>query len=311
LQYSTSKIITVTILGYYFDNYDDALAKEYLYENIKKERISEDGWEVWSMNRDVFFKGDVVRNIASFIIKSQNIGLSDAPAKLGMIKTYRIRDDSLKMLCSDETMFISYLETLSLKSIMELLKNEGLQRVHSKVWDYAIPLYFEEAKEEKLRNDTDHPLFEMARRQLKPTKTPQWLRLSNKAQELYQEWALGARLEAFFQDDTDNQRILFWKRHLRYIDDIKEIEYRGDIEVFAITIKSYVFVEFKEVGAIYVYEKGVIPIPNKITNLESMKYRDKVVNAYHGSDRGEGWIAHQGQIWMNRANTLINKALKS
>jgi hypothetical protein len=310
LNISTTPRITAAILNYYFNEYSNSLVKNYLFHHIHLEILNTKGWKIFSRYREVFFKGDIKKNIVSFIIQ-QRIPFQDIPDRIGMVEPYRLREDSLSLLCEDKNLFNSYLKVLSLEHIMAILKNDQLQRLHNSIWNYSLPLYVKEAKQQKIKSDTDHPLFSIAKLRLKPTKSPQWIRLSEQARLAYQDWALGARLEAFFKQDTNNARILFWKGHLRNIEEIKEIDYRGTIGAFSIAIGKYEFVEFREVGAIYVYHKGSIRIPKSVTNLDrDLKFREKVVNAGIGVEYGEGWIAHLGKVWTGRVTKLINEALK-
>lgn len=309
LRHSTNTRITSAILEYYFNNYSDFLAKTYLLNSVHTEVLNKKGWEIWSIHRDVFFKGDVTSNIANFIIQ-QRIPLQEIPDRIGMAEPYSIREDSLSYLCNNKGIFDSYLKVLPLEAILSIIRNDQLQRFHTPIWNYTLPLYGKEAKEKKIKDDTDHPLFSEAKLRLQPTKSPQWLRLNNEAKLAYQEWALGARLESFFDEDTNNTRILFWKRHIRNIEEIKEVNHRGSIEAFSIVIGRYEFIEFREVGAIYVYPKGSARIPKRVVDLNELKFRKKVVNAGMGVERGEGWIAHLGRVWPDRVNKLINEALR-
>jgi hypothetical protein len=309
LRHATNKRITSAILDYYFNNYSDSAAKEYLFNTIHTEVVNRSGWEIWSRQRVVFFKGDVTNNIANFIIQ-QRIPLQDIPKRLGMPEPCSIREDSLSCLCNNKSLLESYLRVLPLQSVQAILKDDQLQRLHAPIWNYTLPLYGEEAKEQKKRDDTDHPLFSLAKLRLRPTRSPQWLRLSKEAKTAYQEWALGSRIESFFEQDSNNARILFWKRHIRNIDELKEVNHRGSIEAFSATIGKYDFIEFKDVGAIYVYPKGTINIPNRTSDLSTLKFRNEVVHAGVGVEYGEGWIPHHGHIWTQRAAKLINEALR-
>ncbi len=310
LTHSSNPTITSAILDYYFNNYSDAFTKKYLLRIIHTEVLNRKGWEFWSHHREVFFKGDVIKNIANLIIQHR-IPLQDVPARLGMLQPFSIREEALSYLSNNKDLFDSYLKTLPLESVLATLKDNQLQRLHTPIWNYTLPLYGEEAKEQKTRNDTDHPLFSLAKLRLKPTKAPQWIRLSKDAKNTYQEWALGARLEAFFDEDTNNTRILFWKRHLRNIDEIKEVNHRGSVQAFSIAIGKYEFVEFRDVGAIYVYRRGSVRLPNRVTDLNELKFREKVIKPGVGVEHGEGWIPHIGEKWLDRANKLINEALRT
>jgi len=311
LSYSSSKKITSIIVEFYFNNYEDENARNYLFNNIHHDILMLPGWKVWSINREVFFKGNVVKNIADFIIKNK-VSLKSIPENIGMEKPYRIREDALSFLCDDIKYFKRYLQYLDLESILSILKDEQIKRLHTAIWNNTLPFYCEEAKEMKIKNDTDHRLFSLAKLRLNPNKSPQWLRLNNEAKMAYQEWAIGARLEAFFDEDTDNERILFWKRHVRHISKIKEIEYHNEIAAFAIEIGKYEFIEFRDIGAIYVYSKGSVWIPTKVNSLDKeLKFREKVINPGIGTQHGEGWVPHWGKIWAERVNRLINKALEN
>jgi len=309
LRNKTNSRITSAVLEHYFNNYQDEFAKNYLHGNIQNEILSYEGWKLWSHHRDIFFKGDVKNNIAQLIIREQ-IPLQSIHERLGMHNPYLIKEDSFSHLCNNKHLFDSYLKHLSLQAILSILSNGHLQRFHTAIWDYALPHYLKEAKAEKRKKSEDHALFSKAKLRLKPSRSPQWLRLSNNAKEAYKEWAFGERLEEFFDKDTDNERILFWKRYIRHMDNIKEITCRGELEAFAISIGRYEFIEFRNIGAIYAYSKGAVKIPNRVSDLSELKFRNKVVHAGTGVDRGEGWVPHQGKMWLKRANKLINEALR-
>ena len=307
LRNTTNARITSAILFYYFNNYKDIRAKNYLLKSIHIEALSNKGWEVWSQHREIFFNGNVTENIAQYIIQ-QKIPLQEVAGRLGMLEPYSIREDSLSFLCGNKSLFSSYLKALPLEAILKILKDDQLQRLHTSIWDYTLPLYGPEAKEQKIKDDIDHPLFTLAKVRLQPTKSPQWIRISEPAKASYQDWAIGSRLEVFL---GDSDRIRFWKRQLSKIDGVKEVTYRGYVEAFSIVIGKYEFIEFKDIGAVYVYPKGIIRIPSRVTNLDDLKFRDKVVNAHMGVENGEGWIAHLGRVWPNRINRLINEALRT
>jgi len=309
LQHRTNETITSAILDYYFNNYSDLPSKNYLLNNIHKAALDRPGWETWSRSREVFFKGEVVENIASFVIQ-QHIQLQHIPERLGMPEPFAIRQDAISCLCNNDHYFTSYLSVLHLESILSILDDDTWQRSHTPLWNYTLPKFRQEAIKQRNQNDTDHPLFAKAKLHLRPITSPQWLRLNNDAKEAYQEWALGARLEAFFDQDTDNKRILFWKRYLRFIARIKEVEYQGSIGAFAILIGKYEFVEFRDIGAIYVYEKDAIKIPSRVTSLESLKHRHKVIHGRRPPHVGGGWQPHLGNVWQERVNRLIKEALR-
>ncbi|MEA1979845.1 MAG: hypothetical protein U9N54_02585 [candidate division Zixibacteria bacterium] len=305
----TTKSITASIVLYYFDNYEDEDAKNYLFNNIQKEVLNINGWDVWAHKKSVYFSGKVVNNLVNEIIKNK-VPIDKIPNKIGLDKPYRIREDALSLLCEDKGYFTRYISSIDLGSIIDLLCDEQLKRLHTPVWNTALPKFVEEAKEIKIEEDEDHELFALAKMKLTPTKSPQWQRLSEKAKMAYQEWAIGTRLEAFFEEDTDNKRILFWKRYIRHINKIKEIEYRYEIAAFSIEIGKYEFIEFRDIGAIYVYPKGKVRIPNSVTNLDrDLKFRDKVINPGAGPEHGEGWVPHWGNVWTERVNRLIKIAL--
>lgn len=308
LEKHTSSHITNLVIDYYFDNYTDRMAKDYLNQVIHIQELKKPGWSEWARNRDVFFQGDVVRNVALYVI-SEQILLSQVPERLGMPTPNRLREDAFSLLCNNDEFLGRYLAKLHLNSLIELLKDEQLQRLHAKIWNNALPLHVVEAKRQKIDYDHDHPLFALAKVKLQPTKSPQWLSLSDSARNAYQEWALGTRLESFFDKDSSNERVIFWKRHIRYIEELKEIECRGHMGAISILIGEYEFVEFLDIGAIYVYKRGKVKIPSWVRNLDALKFRTKVVNAGMGVEHGEGWIAHLGKVWPQRVNKLINVAL--
>lgn len=302
--------ITKNILDFYFDNYKEEKACKYLYENIHKEMLNVEGWEIWSKNRSMFFQGNILKNIVIWILQN-SILLTDIPNALGITNVRQLREDVIKAICENKEILSNYLGRISIEAIIALLNDDQWQSIHTSIWNHTLPLYCNEAKALKIDQDEDHPLFELAKRKLQPPNSPKWLRLNDEAKTAYKEWALGATIEAFFLEDSNNERVKFWKRYLKVIDNIKEIKVRGSVEAFCIEIGGFEFVEFRKIGAIYVYKKGSVKIPSKVRNLDKeLKFRHMVVNAGVGTENGEGWIPHQGNVWLERANRLINLAIR-
>jgi hypothetical protein len=306
----TSVEITKNVLDYYFDNYKEEKVCEYLYNNIHKEVLNIDGWEIWSNKRSMFFEGDVLKNIVIWILQN-SILLTDIPTVLGLDNVRQLREDVIKTICHNNEVLSKYLERISTEAILDLLNDDQWQSIHTPIWNHSLPLYCDEAKTIKIDQDIDHPLFELAKRKLQPPDNPKWLSLNDEAKAAYREWSLGATIEAFFLEDKDNERVRFWKRYIKVIDNIKEIKVRNEVEAFCFEIGAFEFIEFRNIGAIYVYSKGSVKIPSRVRNLDNeLKFRHLVVNAGAGIENGEGWIPHQGRVWLERANKLINIAIR-
>jgi hypothetical protein len=238
------------------------------------------------------------------------IEIPDLADHWGLELSYRLRDDFFEAWINDTTLFADYVSRLSPVVIEKLLKNDQLERFHIPIWNITLPLFLEEAKELKINHDEDHKLFSLAKLLLHPPHGIKWQRLSDAAKYAYKSWSIGTQLESVFESDRDNKRISFWKRKITDIDEVIEIQYRGETGALAMTIGKYQFVEFKDIGAIYVYQANRISIPRRVSNLAELKHKTKVIRPGFGTQNGEGWIAHQGTRWPHYADKLVKEALK-
>ena len=263
----TSADITRNVLDYYFDNYNEKEVCEYLYDNIHKEVLNIDGWEIWSNKRSMFFKGNALKNTVIWILQN-SILLTDIPTVLGLYNVRKLREDVIKTICHNKEVLSNYLGRISKEAILDLLNDDRWQSIHTSIWNHVLPMYCEEAKALKIEYDEDHVFFELAKRKLQPPNNPKWLSINDEAKAAYREWALGATIEAFFLEDRNNERVKFWKRYIKVIDNIKEIKFRNEVEAFCFEIGAFEFIEFRKMGAIYVYKKGAVKIPSRVRNLD-------------------------------------------
>lgn len=81
-----------------------------------------------------------------------------------------------------------------------------------------------------------------------------WLFLGEEILAEVKRWLLQNELAIFFENDN-NRRFEYWKKHLHYIYDVKQLSPPKDPSVAFIYFKEFVVVEFGEMGAAYFYHK--------------------------------------------------------
>jgi hypothetical protein len=301
--------ILANLITQYFNDYTDDINKSFLLAHIDHFQLLIPEWERWINLKSAFFADDPIKELFAAAAKD-NIEFDRLASYWGLKLPYRIRDDAIRAFFDDTEILVTYLKGIDSSKIIKLLNNYDLQIIHTKIWDVVLPLFVSIAKEIKIENNEDHEIFSLAKIRLEPPKSAKWHKLSEKAQTAYKEWAIGSQLESIFYFDPHNHRVRFWKQYITQIDEITEIQQHDYTEAISMSIGKYLFIEFREMGAIYVYPKGSVSIPNTVSNLDHLKFRNLIVNAGVGKENGEGWIPHLGATWYKYAEKMVQRALQ-
>jgi hypothetical protein len=123
------------------------------------------------------------------------------------------------------------------------------------------------------------------------TKEEEWSFLSKDALSQVRKWVLRQNLEEIFAEDADNKRFNYWKRFIRYMDDVELLK---EPKVAFIYFKQFVVVEFGNIGAAYFYhiegfEKHIYPIKNstRFRHTRSMQSRESMLKMKNEIFKGD------------------------
>ena len=300
-----NKHILEKILDYYFINFEDSDLCVFLLKNINKVYPETDKLIYLNEHKESFFSPNNIEHLVN-VFFDEDVHIFDIMSKMFIIDGTQLQSKLYDEILSHNLERL--IENYELDDILQLLKHERLVVYQHHIWTYSILKYFDSAMNLKLKNE-DHKLFSEAKLQLGSIITPtgepsfKWMKISDDAKKMYQSWLIGHRIDKFFGGLDD--RSVFWRSQILQITNVSEVFKAGEIYGFFINIGKYVFLEFKTVGAIYIYSINDIRIEKHITNDLQVKIRNKVINS--GEDN-EGRIRHQGQ-WQNKTMKFIRMAL--
>ncbi|MCM3691480.1 hypothetical protein M3189_09150 [Neobacillus niacini] len=147
----------------------------------------------------------------------------------------------------------------------------------------------------------------------------EWDFLSEKALIQVKRWVIQKNLIEIFASDSDNNRFNYWKRFIKYMDDVELIK---NPKVAFIYFKDFVVVEFGNIGAAYFYHKNgferfIAPVKNsrqfRISRSNSAKedmLKERVPEK-NGTPLFINKLDHRGQIWKRRFDEQMQKYLNS
>jgi hypothetical protein len=145
-----------------------------------------------------------------------------------------------------------------------------------------------------------------------------WDFLSDEALLQVKRWVIQKNLIEIFASDSDNNRFNYWKRFIKYMDDVELVK---DPKVAFIYFKEFVVVEFGNIGAAYFYHKtGFEKFISPVKNSHSFKYRStsaKEVMLKERIPEKQGTklflikLDHRGQIWKRKFDEQMQKYLSN
>lgn len=145
-----------------------------------------------------------------------------------------------------------------------------------------------------------------------------WSFLSNDDFKKVIEWILQYELKKFFEQDTDNNRFIYWRNYLSYLKNLDIIE---DPSIISMDFGSFVVVEFGKIGAAYFYHregfyKVIFPRKKEPWFLNSRNhqkkertFKEKYVYDYNGIPLYIHDIHHRGQ-WYSKFDYHMNEFLR-
>lgn len=147
----------------------------------------------------------------------------------------------------------------------------------------------------------------------------EWDFLTHDALLQVRRWVIQKNLIEVFASDPDNKRFNYWKRFIRYMEDV---ELANDPKVAFIYFKEFVVLEFGNIGSAYFYhkkgfEKFIYPIKNsyKFRNSKSTTTKEDMLKDRSYEKQGTklfiNKLDHRGQIWIQRFNEQMREYLNS
>ncbi|MEH6908512.1 hypothetical protein, partial [Neobacillus drentensis] len=147
----------------------------------------------------------------------------------------------------------------------------------------------------------------------------EWDFLSEQALLQVKRWVIQKNLIEIFASDADNKRFNYWKRFIKYMDDVELIK---NPKVAFIYFKDFVVVEFGSIGSAYFYhkkgfERFIAPVKNsrRFKTVRSNSAKEDMlkerVPVKHGTPLFINKLDHRGQIWIRRFDEQMQKYLNS
>jgi hypothetical protein len=147
----------------------------------------------------------------------------------------------------------------------------------------------------------------------------EWSFLTEEALLQVKRWVIQKNLIEIFASDGDNKRFNYWKRFIKYMDDVELVK---DPKVAFIYFREFVVVEFGNIGAAYFYHKDgfkkfISPVKNsyRFKNLKSTSAREEMLKERIPEKQGTklfmNKLDHRGQIWMRRFDEQMQRYLNS
>jgi hypothetical protein len=183
------------------------------------------------------------------------------------------------------------------KKVLKIyLENRSFEKFHTSILNDAIKLRFGDPRKNE----------------------DAWNFLSSEALTQVKRWVIRQNLEEIFASDPDNKRFNYWKRFIRYMDDVELLK---DPKVAFIYFNKFVVVEYGNIGAAYFYhkegfEKFILPIKDspefrrKSTNVKESMFKDRS-SEKNGIKLFINKLAHLGVMWTRRFDEQMQKYLSS
>jgi hypothetical protein len=226
----------------------------------------------------------IVNGLTPFFLKSKSRAVE-------LLKGFKVKEGSLLEAEITKKMFLEGLQENF------IIKRDGEEFVSRKLQQYPTNDYKEMLKVYIEPRDYDefHPsiMNDAIKFRLGDprTKGEEWSFLSKDAFSQVKRWVLRQNLEEIFAGDADNKRFNYWKRFIRYMDDVELLK---EPKVAFIYFKQFVVVEFGNIGAAYFYhvdgfEKHIYPIKNssRFKHTRSMQSRESMLKIKDEKFKGD------------------------
>jgi hypothetical protein len=194
----------------------------------------------------------------------------------------------------------SILEKFSMDDYKKVLKiyleNRNFEKFHRSILNDAIKLRFGDPRKNE----------------------DVWNFLSSEALTQVKRWVIKQNLEEIFASDPDNKRFNYWKRFIRYMEDVELLK---DPKVAFIYFNKFVVVEYGNIGAAYFYHKEgfeqfILPIKDspgfrrKSTSVKESLFKDRNPEKI-GIKLFINKLPHLGVMWKRRFDEQMQKYLSS
>jgi|GEM_PF-3004846 len=307
---TSDKRVHLNSMLYFMKNYSITCFNNHLKVKIPTIKLPDEKWPVWVREAETIFSNDPLTSICLEIIKSK-IFFENIDQHFGLMPNSTLHADVLKKLFSMD--LINYFQLYEPQRLIDLIQTKKYESVMRQVIDSGIRAYHSNAL-----NDRSHVFYHYVKRNIgnpDEFKTKNlWMGISDDAKIKFREWLVSLEIDDFFRNIAgDHERLAYWKRQIKHITTAYKVVGRDDNNprCLVMKIKQYDFFEFPAKGnALYVYKTGTMNYPDKVTNANELKQRERVVSVYNSTfGQIEGRVIHIGD-WTRKVDALIRAAGK-
>lgn len=208
-----------------------------------------------------------------------------------LLKGFKVKEGSLLEAEITKKMFLEGLqENFIIKRDGEGFVSSKLEQYHTNDYKEMLKVYIEPRDYEEFHPSIMNDAIKFRLGDPR-TKEEEWSFLSKDAISQVKRWVLRQNLEEIFAEDADNKRFNYWKRFIRYMDDVELLK---EPKVAFIYFKQFVVVEFGNIGAAYFYHiegfgTHIYPIKNstRFRHTRSMQSRESMLKIKDKEFKGD------------------------